>query len=84
MSTPWGELIEQVSDEQTFLRFLRVLREDFEAKPDDWESETIGEFLESAEDWGSRGDFGDGVHYGEPMLRRVAAMLFTGRFKVRK
>ena len=31
------------------------------------------------EDWVSCGDFADGVHHGEPILRRVATMLWVGR-----
>lgn len=88
MPNDWSAIIQEVKDEQTFLQFLRTLREDWKNGGADsdlpWESETIGEFLDSAIDWGARGDFGEGQHYGDPMLRRVAAMLFTGRWKLRE
>jgi hypothetical protein len=90
-------LLEQVNDEQSFIRFLKAMREDYERTEREcsgfghhcleqghWESRTIGDFLRSSEDWAERGDFGEGVHYGEPMLRRVAAMLYVGRYKVRE
>jgi hypothetical protein len=88
-----AELIEQVTDEQSFLRFLKALREDLEASERDcapyphddhwekghWESLATKDFLRSMEEWG-HGDFGDGEHYGEPILRRVATMLYVGRY----
>jgi hypothetical protein len=90
-------LLEKVNDEQTFLQFLRALREDLErserecqpyyhedcAEQGHWESTSTKDFLRSAEEWG-HGDFGDGAHYGEPMLRRVATMLYVGRYRVRE
>ena len=91
------KLIEQVSDERSFLRFLKALIEDFEKTEREcspypphhcleqghWESRSVRDFLRSAEDWGSRGDFGEGRHYGDPILRRVATMLYVGRYRVR-
>lgn len=93
-----NELLMSVTNEQSFLHFLRVLRAEVEKS----EQECAGRFcqacgeghipfsafatkdyLRSAEDWGSRGDFGEGQHYDEPMLRRVAAMLFSAAFKLR-
>lgn len=92
---PVYPLLETVSDEQSFIRFLKALREDYEAterncsggahicvEQGHWESRTIRDFLRSAEDWAARGDFGEGVHHGEPLLRRVATMLYVGRYRV--
>jgi hypothetical protein len=91
------DLLETVVDETTFLRFLTALREDCEGHErdcpkvsyfdcgsnDHWETSSTTHFLRSMEDWGTRGDFADGEHYGEPMLRRIASMLYAGRsFKV--
>jgi hypothetical protein len=93
------KLIEQVSDERSFLRFLKALHEDYEATERNcpganrghicvaeghWESRSIRDFLRSAEDWGTGGDFGEGRHYGDPILRRVATMLYVGRYKPRE
>ena len=97
MADALQELIEQVHDEQSFLRFLRALREDYEKTEREcqnpsrhiciaeghWESRSIRDFLRSAEEWG-HGDFGDGRHYGDPILRRVATMLYVGRYKTRE
>jgi hypothetical protein len=86
-------MLETIVDETTFLRFLTALREDCEgherdcrkysyedcAVNDHWETASTRDFLRSMEDWGTRGDFADGVHHGEPMLRRIATMLYVGR-----
>ena len=92
-------LLEEVNDEQSFIRFLKAMREEYEKTEREcqgfgnhdgcfeqghWESRSIRDFLRSSEDWAERGDFGEGVHHGEPMLRRVAAMLYVGRYKVRE
>ncbi len=44
------------------------------------ETASTRDFLASAEDWATRGDFAEGVHHGEPMLRRIATMLLVGRY----
>ncbi|HEV7241261.1 MAG TPA: hypothetical protein VGQ36_18660 [Thermoanaerobaculia bacterium] len=93
----WMSRLETVNDEQSFLRFLRALRDDCERSEREcrpphqdcmlqghWESHSTKDFLRSAEDWGTRGDFGDGRHYGDPILRRVATMLFVGRYRIRE
>ncbi|HEV7766538.1 MAG TPA: hypothetical protein VGQ76_16170 [Thermoanaerobaculia bacterium] len=86
------ELIEKVTDETSFLRFLTALREECEAEQQcagnyfdcaqkgHWETRSTKDFLRSAEDWGTGGDFAAGVHHGEPLLRRVATMLYVGRY----
>lgn len=95
MAETLTELIEKVTDETSFLRFLKALREDYERTEREclyrdhhcfeeghWESRSVRDFLRGAEDWGTRGDFGEGRHYGEPMLRRIACLLYAGRFRV--
>jgi hypothetical protein len=87
------DLLEKVVDEETFIRFLKALRENCEANqhncersyddclPEDhFQSRSTKNYLRSVEDWASRGDFAEGVHHGEPMLRRVATMLYVGRY----
>ena len=94
MSNTLQELIATVDDERSFVRFLAALRADSEiehdrrcrgdynacAAADHWETRSTTDFLRSAEDWASRGDFADGEHYGEPMLRRIATMLYVGKY----
>jgi hypothetical protein len=87
------ELVQEVTDEASFNRFLVALREDCEAHERDsnhsyrevctqnnhWETHSTSAYLRSMEDWATRGDFADGQHYGEPLLRRFAVMLWVGR-----
>lgn len=86
-------LIEQVTDEKTFLRFLRALKEDCEASEHDcearyqdcleqehWQTRSTKKYLRAVEDWASGGDFAEGRHHGEPILRRVATMLYVGKY----
>lgn len=94
MSNTVRDLVEQVTDETSFLRFLTALREDCqthgncsqrfyreECVPNDhWETNSTKDFLRSVEDWATGGDFAEGVHHGEPMLRRVATMLYVGKY----
>ena len=93
MANRLTELLEKITDEASFLRFLSALREDCEdherdchrsyrecALEDHWETRSTSSFLKSMEDWATRGDFAEGVHHGEPMLRRVATMLYVGKY----
>ena len=87
------ELLEKVKDEKSFNQFLTALREECENHERDcdrrshyecateghWETHSTSSFLRSVEDWATRGDFADGKHYGEPILRRVATMLYVGK-----
>lgn len=87
------DLVQEVTDEQSFLRFLHALIEDCEsherdcarrsywdcAQSNHWETSSTKDFLKSAEDWAAGGDFAEGRHYDEPILRRVATMLYVGR-----
>jgi len=93
MANALYEMLETITDEKSFIRFLKALREDCEQHERDcprrdyfncatqqhWETHSTGAYLRSVEDWASRGDFADGVHHGEPMLRRFATMLLVGR-----
>jgi hypothetical protein len=93
MSDALMALVQEVRDETTFVRFLSALRADCESSQHDcersyddclpdahWQTRSTKNFLRSVEDWAARGDFADGVHHGEPMLRRVATMLYVGRY----
>jgi hypothetical protein len=83
------DLLVKITDETSFLTFLHALIEDCErgegSKEDlPWQTHATKDFLKSAEDWAARGDFAEGRHYGEPMLRRVATMLYSGRYRLRE
>jgi hypothetical protein len=87
------DLLQEVTDEQSFIRFLHALVEDCEtherdcprpsywdcAQSNHWETHSTKDFLKSVEDWAAGGDFAEGEHHGVPMLRRVATMLWVGR-----
>ena len=92
MSDKLRALLEQVTDEKSFVRFLSALREESETSEHDCErryencheehhfqSRSTKNFLRSMEDW-STGDFIEGMHYGDPILRRVATMLYVGKY----
>lgn len=55
------DLLDQVNDNQTFLRFARALMADSAAASSDdrgWQNNTIEGFLESAIAWAEASDFG--------------------------
>lgn len=85
------DLLQAVNDEASFNRFLVALREDCESREcppyahncieeGHWQTRETKYFLRSVEDWATRGDFADGVHHGEPLLRRFATMLYVGKY----
>jgi len=92
------DLLQTVNDERSFLDYLRALREDCEANPHDcparpevqciedehFESQSTRDFLKSAENWARGGDFEAGMHHGEPILRRVATLLYAGKYRPRE
>jgi hypothetical protein len=92
MPTDLVEMLQMVTDETSFNRFLSALREDCEtherscrghqacAQSDHWETHSTKDFLKSVEAWAIGGDFAEGVHHGEPLLRRIATMLYVGRY----
>jgi hypothetical protein len=92
MSKPY-DLLTQITDETSFIRFLTALREECEAHehldqhdhPEEalWTAFATKDFLRAAEDWARHGDFAEGRHYDEPMLRRVGAMLLGGKWRLR-
>ncbi|HEX7152780.1 MAG TPA: hypothetical protein VF618_14920 [Thermoanaerobaculia bacterium] len=97
MAKPLRDLLSEVEDETTFIRFLSALRADCETtkhncesryedclEGDHFQTKSTQTFLRAAEDWARRGDFADGEHYGEPMLRRVATMLYVGKYLLRE
>ena len=93
MANALTDLLQQVTDETSFNRFLTALRADCEKgqhdcergyddclEGDHWQTRTTKNFLRSVEAWATGGDFAEGVHHGEPILRRVATMLYVGKY----
>ena len=94
MPNALADLVADVTDETSFLRFLSALQQDSEAEharecrgsfydcatADHWETKSTKDFLKSMESWAAGGDFAEGVHHGEPMLRRIATMLYVGKY----
>jgi hypothetical protein len=92
------DLSQKVTDEKSFCEFLTALRKDCESHQRDcvrhgsqecieghhFEAHNTRDFLYTMEDWATRGDFRDGRHYGDPILRRIATMLVVARFKTRE
>ena len=88
------DLLERVVDEKSFIEFLVALQEECEAHeglrqedhPEEalWTAFATKDFLRAAEDWASDGDFAEGRHYDEPMLRRVGAMLSAAKWRLRE
>jgi hypothetical protein len=56
MSEPY-DLLEEVKDEKSFLLFVKSLIKDRKS-PEDWENNSIGDFLESSVAWAEDADFG--------------------------
>lgn len=92
MANALMDLLLQVDDEASFNRFLSALRADCESSKHDceqrydeciqeehWQTRSTKNFLRSVEEWATGGDFAEGVHHGEPILRRVATMLYVGK-----
>jgi hypothetical protein len=93
MASELAEMLQTVTDETSFNRFLSALSESCEAherscrgpyqacaQSDHWETHSTRDFLKSVEAWATGGDFAEGVHHGEPLLRRIATMLYVGKY----
>lgn len=77
------DLLKQVHDDQTFLRFSRALMADRAATPPDsvnWQNNTIEGFLESAIAWAEVSDFGikQGLEQSNSWYR-FAVFLYCGK-----
>lgn len=77
------DLLEEVNDDQSFLRFAHALMADkaaASADSTDWENDTIDGFLESAVAWAESSDFGirQGLDPSNPW-RQFAVFLYCGK-----
>ncbi|RKH32992.1 hypothetical protein D7Y13_07425 [Corallococcus praedator] len=86
-----GQLLEEVTDEASFLRFVLALKDDYEADraeaarlppapyspgPLGWENGTIGSFLEAGADWAEATS--QQAPHKNPW-HRCASILFAGK-----
>lgn len=95
MNSQLQAILDSVTDEQSFLRFLQALAEDWEdeqqkelANPsppyctgaNGWENGTIGAFLDAAFQWGDSSS--DGLRFYEKPSnpwKRAAEILYMGK-----
>lgn len=79
------EEVYQVKDKKDFIKFLRLLSEDFIVKNKEWENITISDYLESIAAWVEDNDSffrekKNEEHLAELDWNSVAAIFFSGRF----
>lgn len=77
-----SDLLNEVSDDQSFLRFARALMEDGSVATEEngWQNSTINGFLDSAIAWAEASDFGlsQGLQPSNPW-RQFAVFLYCGK-----
>ncbi|MBG9791415.1 hypothetical protein ABD76_02255 [Paenibacillus dendritiformis] len=74
------ELIDEVTDEKSFLHFMNELRKDRANHTEEWENDSIEAFLEGASEWGLASI--DGLsYYNKPdnPWKRCAQILYMGK-----
>jgi len=74
------EQLETVTDEATFLEFVRALAEDRRGNGGAWENDSIEDFLESAGNWAEDSEFGakQGLSAASPW-KKFAVFLYCGK-----
>jgi hypothetical protein len=74
------EHLEAVTDESTFLEFVRVLAVDRRDNAHAWESNSIEDFLEAARSWADDSEFGakQGLATARPW-KKFAVFLYCGK-----
>lgn len=72
--------LETVTDEATFLEFVRALTADRQANALSWESNSIQEFLEASSSWAKDSKFGasQGLSAASPW-KKFAVFLYNGK-----
>ncbi|MRN56929.1 DUF7660 family protein [Paenibacillus monticola] len=74
------ELVDEVTDESSFLNFINELRKDREKEEEEWENSTIETFLEAAFEWGTVSVKGL-QYYEKPEnpWKRCAQIIYMGK-----
>jgi hypothetical protein len=68
----------RVSEEEEFLRAVEALRRSRLENPEQWQSDTIEDYLEAALAWASDSDFGATQGIGKSAWSKVTAFLAAG------
>jgi len=74
------EQLEEVTDEKTFLAFVRALAADRRGDAEHWENTSIEDFLEAAGSWAEDSEFG--VRQGlssASLWKKFATFLYCGK-----
>jgi len=75
-----NEQLETVSDEATFLAFVRALAADRRANAGAWENSSIEGFLEAASSWAEGSEFGSKQTLpAQSLWKKFAAFLYCGK-----
>jgi hypothetical protein len=74
------EQLEAVTDEATFLIFVRALVADWRANAEAWENSSIEDFLEASSSWAEDSEFGStqGISTASPW-KKFAVFLYCGK-----
>jgi hypothetical protein len=74
------EQLEAVTDEATFLEFVRALAADRRNNAQAWESDSIQDFLEASSSWAEDSEFGarQGLAAASPW-KKFAVFLYSGK-----
>jgi len=64
-----ADLLDRVTDETSFLAFIKALERDARENKETWQNTTIGDYLESATAWAEATGFGtsQGLSKGRPV-----------------
>ena len=65
-------------DKQSFLEFLKALRNDFLENRETWENITIDDYLESIERW-IENYHNDDIDFEKPDWKTISAMFYMGK-----
>ncbi|MGX9776718.1 DUF7660 family protein [Janthinobacterium aestuarii] len=74
------EQLEEVTDEATFLEFVRALATDRRGNAQAWENDSIEDFLEASSCWAEDSEFGSNQGISDVSFwKKFAAFLHCGK-----
>lgn len=72
------EMLERVTDRDSFVKFLKALSQDSVENPEEWENRTISEYLESISAWIEDTHTGEGgIKHLE--FKEMAEVFYVGK-----